>query len=179
MSHECEPQLLGVAQSIQQHTADLVKSLQERGISEPSLDVGARSGLWEQVPKPVASAKAEIIGLSKQLCKLLQGPNGFLHDIVSPNWDLGALYAVLEFNILDMIPLDGQVSVSDLSRQSSVPEDKLLRILRLTCCEGILTESPENIFRHTAISEALMTDKNFRAFIGFQSVVVSWRRYLC
>jgi hypothetical protein len=101
---------------------------------------------------------------------LLLGPRGFLHDFVSPNWDLGALYTVLEFNILEMIPLDGEAEASHLAQKSGIPVDKLLRILRLTASENILEETQEGIFRHTAISEALLTDPKFKAFIGFQYV---------
>ena len=70
--------------------------------------------------------------------------------------------------ILEKIPVDGQATISKLAEQSGIPENKLLRILRLTACEQILEEVGEGVFCHTALSEALVKDDKFKAFIEFQ-----------
>jgi hypothetical protein len=168
MACECRSVTLKLAMDIQRRTANLVQEMQDRHFTEPSLQVGAKSELWEHSTPEVAKMKTEIIGLSRDLTKLLLGPRGFLHDLVSPNWDLGALYTILEFDILEKIPLGGKVPIDQLAQQSGIPEDKLLRILRLAACEQILEEPSEGVFQHTAISEALVKDENFKAFIGFQ-----------
>lgn len=160
--------MLALAEEIFGQTYILVKHLKQNSMAEPSLAVGASTELWSSHAEEIATTKTSIFGLTKQLTKLLQGPRGFLHEYVSSNWEYGGLYTVLEFNILEKIPVDGQATVSKLAEQSGIPENKLLRILRLTACEQILEEVEEGVFRHTAISEALVKDDKFKAFIGFQ-----------
>lgn len=160
--------LLDLALSIQQQATELVVRLQDSDISQPSLEVGATSQLWTDRTEPISRLRTRIIDDARDLEKLLLGPSGFLHEFISSNWDLGALYTILEFDILSMIPLDGTAAVSEMAQKSNIPQDKLLRILRLSTCEGILHEYSEETFKHTAISEALLKDDKFRAFIGFQ-----------
>ena len=162
--------LLTLVEEIFGQTYVLEKHLKETHIEEPSLAVGASTKLWSSPSKEIATARTSILGLTKQLTKLLYGPHAFLHEYVSSNWEYGALYTLLEFDILEKIPIDGQVHVSELAEQSGIPENKLLRVLRLTSCEQILDEISKGIFRHTAISEELVKDKKFKAFIGFQYV---------
>ena len=163
--------MLAIAEEIFDQTHNLAKYLKKNSIAEPSLAVGSTTELWSSHSKEIDTVRTNIFGLTKQLTKLLNGPHGFLHEYVSTNWEYGALYTVLEFDILEKIPLDGQVHVSKLAALSSLPENKLLRILRLVSCEQILDEVSEGVFRHTAISEELVKDKNFKAFIGFQYVL--------
>lgn len=162
--------LLNIAEEIFGKTYLLTKHLRESGISEPSLELGASTELWSSHAAEVEKAQTEIFGLAKKLTKLLHGPHGFLHEYVSSNWEYGALYTLLEFEILDKIPFGEAVHVSQLAEQSSLPQRKLLSILRLAACEDILEESSEESFGHTAISEELVKDPKYKAFIGFQYV---------
>lgn len=164
--------ILSVAQEIFGETYLLSQWLKVNSITEPCLAAGSKSELWTSKSKEVEQAKSNIIGLANRLTKLVHGPHDFLHEFISPNWDLGALNTVLEFGILEKIPLDSEtgVHVSILAAQSGLPENKLLRILRLASCEDIVEEVSFATFRHTAISEELVKDRKFRAFIGFQYV---------
>ncbi|KAL1988835.1 hypothetical protein VTN96DRAFT_7719 [Rasamsonia emersonii] len=163
--------LLSLAGEIFYETYNLIKQLRRDGIAEPSLEVGATSAVWTTHTGAIERARSTIWGLTKQLTKLLDGPHGFLHEYVSSNWDQGALYTLLESGVLEKIPLDEEVHgvhVSELAAKSGIPEDKLLCILRLNACEDIVREVSEGVFAHTAISEQLVRDPKFRAFIGFQ-----------
>jgi hypothetical protein len=162
--------ILAIAQEIFGETYLLSQWLKVNSISEPCLAVGTSTELWTSKSKEIEQAKSNIVGLANRLTKLVHGPHDFLHEFISSNWDLGALYTVLEFNILEKIPLHSQIHVSSLSAQSGIPENKLLRILRLVSCEDIVEEISIGMFRHTAISEELVKDKKFRSFIGFQYV---------
>jgi hypothetical protein len=163
--------LLSVAEEIFGQTYLLGKHLKENGIAEPSLVAGASTELWSSHTAEIETAQTDIFGLTKQLTKLLYGPHGFLHEYVSSNWEYGALYTLLEFDILDKIPLGEEIHVSQLAKQSGLSEKKLLSMLRLVACEEILEEASEGNFRHTAISEKLVKDQNYKAFIGFQYVL--------
>lgn len=169
--------LISLAEQIFQQTSDLIERLKENSITEPSLDVGARTDLWTSQPtylgdrrSNIEEAKRTIFGLTKQLTKLLNGPHEFLHEYVSCNWDHGALLALLEHRILDAIPLHGKAHVSELAAKTGLPERKLLCILRLNACEDIVKEVSDCWFAHTAISEEVLKDARFRAFLCFQYV---------
>ena len=160
--------LLALAENILGQVSQLDRYLKQNSISQPSLGVGASTELWSSHTTDIESPRTKILGSVKQLSKLLAGPHEFLHEYVSSNWEHGALYTLLEFDILEKIPLDGKADVSSLASQSGLPEKKLLSILRLISGEGILDEISEGAFSHTAISEELVTDEKFKAFIGFQ-----------
>lgn len=162
--------ILALAQDILEQVSRLDNDLKQSSISQPCLAVGASTELWTSHSTDIESARSSILGLTKKLTKLLVGPHEFLHEYISLNWEHGALYTLLEFDILEKIPLDGQAHVSSLASQSGLPEKKLLSVLRLVSCEGILDEVSEGVFAHTAISEELVRDEKFKAFIGFQCV---------
>ena len=109
------------------------------------------------------------MGLLNQLVALLQGPHELLHDMVAPNWDHGALYVLLQSQTLENIASSGGRSpLSCLSNQSGVPEDKLTRILALLRCKNVVEELEPDIFSLTAVSEELIKDGDFRAWMEFQ-----------
>lgn len=162
--------LLALAGEVFGQTYQLNKYLKQNSISEPSLTVGAKTELWTSHAPELEEMRNSIFGLTKKLNKLLHGPHSFLHEYVSTNWEYGALYTVLEFGILEKIPLNGKRDVRGLAIQVGIAEAKLLTVLRLVACENILFEVEDMVFCHTAISEELATNQNFRSFIGFQYV---------
>lgn len=162
--------LLDTAKDIVAQTTDLSEQLSQRSIVPPSgLAIGARSQLWTTHDAKIGNLRSSIMALTQHLDKLLNGPHGFLHDYVSTNWEYGALYTLLEFEVLEKMPLNGcSVHVDQLAKQSGLPPEKLLRICRLVATTGILQETEEGFFAHTAISETLVKDEGYKSFIRFQ-----------
>ncbi|KAL6716880.1 hypothetical protein ACLMJK_004792 [Lecanora helva] len=160
--------MLALAESLRNQVADLDGRLKHNSVSPPSLAVGASTELWSSQPDDIENIRSSIFGITKQLTKLLQGPHEFLHEYVSPNWEHGALYTLLEFNVLEQIPLHGPAHVSFLASRCGLHEKKLLSMLRLISCEEIIKETSEGEFCHTAISEDLVRDEKFKAWVGFQ-----------
>jgi hypothetical protein len=146
----------------------LTKAIDDEGADLPSLTAGAHSQVWTAQNSQLSASRDRALELSRHLCQLLQGPHEYFHDLISYNWDLGALYTIIEFGILEKIPLSDQVSASVLANQVGLNERKLLNILRLAACSNILYEADSGFFGNTALSEELLHDKKFRAFIGFQ-----------
>jgi hypothetical protein len=164
--------LVSIASAILTHTAQLSQHLFQHSIAAPSLHVGASSDLWRIHSGKIEDLRSTILGLTQHLNKLLEGPHGFLHEYVSPSWEHGALYTLLEFDVLQKIPLEGGTSVPavQLAEQSNLPAEKLLRICRLAATAGILEETTEGEFAHTAISQTLVKDEGFRSWVHFQYV---------
>ena len=162
--------LLSITERIQAQVSNLEIYLKQNSISQPNLACGASTELWSSDATEIQSARSSISGLTKQLTKLLGGPYEYLHEFISSNWEQGALYTLLEFQVFEQIPLNGSAHVSLLASKSGLVERKLLSVLRLVSCEGILDEVSEGCFGHTAISKELVKDEKFKAFIGFQFV---------
>ncbi|KAL1959371.1 hypothetical protein VTO42DRAFT_2174 [Malbranchea cinnamomea] len=160
--------LPGLAEQISGQAYLLSHLLKKDSTVGPSLASSAPTEQHTSNAIDIEKVKENIFGLTKKLARLLHGPRSYLHEYVGSNWEHGALYAVLEFNVLENIPLDGEAHVSQLAAKSGILEDKLLKILRLIACEQIVEETSERMFRHTDISTELVQDKDFKAFIGFQ-----------
>ncbi|KAK3369271.1 putative O-methyltransferase [Lasiosphaeria ovina] len=160
--------LVAVAEGILKHTQELAAYLTEHSIAAPRLEAGARTELWTTHTGPVEASRTALTGLMQHLEKLVHGPHGFLHEYVSGNWEYGALNTLFEFDVLEKIPLAGTASADELAEKTSLPAEKLLRICRLVACTGILKETEAGIFAHTAVSEELVSDAGFRAWVGFQ-----------
>ena len=173
--HQRNPSLAGLADAIADETTKLNTLLSKQHIDAPSLQPGHNTTLWSIHHGEAEDIRNKIYGLTTQLNKLLRGPSGYLHELISSNWELGALYTVLEHGILEDIPQNGTAHVSSLARNANLPENKLLSILRLLACEQIVEEAEDKNFRHTAISEEMLRDPNLRAFLGFQWVICSRR----
>ncbi|KAJ5749145.1 O-methyltransferase [Penicillium nucicola] len=165
-----ENTLLKTAEDILASTSELSEQLKDSNIAPPkNLDIGATSNLWTTHDEKLDALKAKITALTQNLGTLLEGPHGFLHEYVSVNWEHGALYTLLDHNVLEHIPLDGStIPIANLGQETGLPADKLLRICRLVATTGILREPTEGEFGHTAISETLVKDKGYKSFIGFQ-----------
>jgi hypothetical protein len=145
------------------------KRCQTEGIAPPNLVAGASTAFWSEASPELTAARSKALGLLENLTALLQGPHDFLHEFVASNWDHGALYVFLQSQTLEYIASSGgRSSLYNLSKRSSIPEDKLLRILELLRCRNIVHEPEDGIFTLTAVSEELINDGDFRAWVEFQ-----------
>jgi hypothetical protein len=170
MSSPHQDRLVETAKEIVARTSELSQQLSQRSVVPPQdLAVGASSDLWTTHDGEIQTLRSSILALTQRLDRLLEGPHGFLHEYVSTNWEYGALYTLLEFDVLEKIPLDGSpIPAARLAEQTGLPPEKLLRICRLTSTTGILQETEEGSFAHTAISETLVRDEGYKSFIRFQ-----------
>ena len=151
------------------------KQCQASSIASPSLAAGTDTTFWSVASPELVASRTRALGLLDRLTRLLQGPHDFLHELVAPNWDHGALYAFLRSSTLEQIASSGgQATLGSLSAASKIPEDKLLRILALLRCKNIVHEPQNGVFALTAVSEDLIRDGDFRAWVEFQ--YVRWKR---
>lgn len=152
-------------------TTQLSTELASHSTPSPSLTVGSRTALWDTHDGPLEKLRLDILKQTQLLERLVLGPHGYLHDFVSANWEYGALYVLLEYDVLEAIPLEppaSPVAVEVLAGRCGLPVDKLLRICRLGATSGILTEPEEGVFGHTAVSECVVRDAGLKSFLGFQ-----------
>ncbi|KAI4242318.1 MAG: hypothetical protein L6R40_004047 [Gallowayella cf. fulva] len=158
-----------LAADILQNCSLMHQTCQARDITPPTLQAGTTTAFWLKASTEIATTRAVTLGLLSRLTALVQGPHDFLSEFVASNWDHGSLYAILQSQTLDHIRSSGgSASLSDLSNQSGIPREKLVRILGLLRCKNIVQEPEDGVFSLTAVSEKLVDDPDFRAWIEFQ-----------
>lgn len=168
MQYEHDRSLPSIADELVSQIRTLTISLRTSCISGPTLSAGASSELWTLQDGPIAETRDRVLNLMRRFSQLLLGPHAYFHELISSNWDLSALYTILEFDIFEKIPLKGSATAPELASKVAIPERKLLNVLRLAACSNILCEAEEGVFSHTALSEELLHDESFKAFVGFQ-----------
>jgi hypothetical protein len=167
--HSEVPGITQLANMIMHECSTLETECQKDGIPPPSMLAGTSTAFWSEAAPTLTASRSRALGLLEKLTALLQGPHDFLHDFVAPNWDHGALYAFLQSSVLEhMAAFNGRASLSALSSVSEIPEDKLARILALLRCKNIVHEPEAGVFALTAVSEELVKDDDFRAWVEFQ-----------
>ncbi|OJJ68006.1 hypothetical protein ASPBRDRAFT_58580 [Aspergillus brasiliensis CBS 101740] len=144
----------------------LEQTCNEADIPPPSLYADTKTSFWSD--SKIAATRTTALGLLEELTLLIQGPQEFLHEFVSSHWDHAALYAFLHSKTLEYIARSGRASIHDLESQSSIPADKLVRILGLLRCRRIVDEPEKGIYTLTAVSVELVKDSDSRAWLEFQ-----------
>lgn len=145
------------------------KECQTKGTAPPTLAAGTSTTFWSETSPERTAARIKALGMLDRLTALLQGPHDFLHELVATNWDHGALYTLLQSQTLEHIASSGgRAPLCSLSQRSGIPEDKLIRILALLRCRNIVHEPENGVFALTAVSEELINDGDFRAWVEFQ-----------
>ena len=161
--------IMQMARDILHECLFMHQTCQMRRITPPTLEAGTTTTFWSEASTEIAIARTKALGLLGRLTALLQGPREFLSGFLAANWDHGALYSVLQSKILEHISLSGgSASLASLSGKSGIPEDKLFRILGLLCCRHIVHEPEDGVYTLTAMSQQLIDDGNFRAWVEFQ-----------
>lgn len=173
--------LLSTSTELHEQVKQLCNEISTRSqaiTSQPPNNENGRQGaaaelhsLWQARDghDPLEKAKAQIMGLAQKLESLTLGPQGFIHELVSVNWEHGALYVALEYGVLDVMPRDGATrNLQEIAALTGLQPNKLLPICRLLACSGIISEDEPENFGHTFISIALTANKGFSSWVGFQ-----------
>lgn len=164
--------ILRLAADLLAECVTLETHCQNEKIKLPTLRAGKRTEFWSDTSVELTATRSRALGILDQLQTLLLGPHDFLHEFVASNWDHGAVYAVMQFPILENIAATpgGRVSLTHLAEVSEIPTDKLARVLRLLCCRHFIDEPVNGEFSLTAVSEELLRDVDFRSWVEFQYV---------
>lgn len=164
-----ESSIAQLAKMIMHECSTMETNCQRDGIPLPSTLAGTSTAFWSEAAPQLSTARSKALGLLEKLTTLIQGPHEYLHNFVAPNWDHGALYAFLQNSALEhMAASKGPTSLSTLSNVSEIPEDKLARILALLRCRSLVHEPEPGMFNLTAISDELVKDTDFKAWVEFQ-----------
>ncbi|KAH8723052.1 S-adenosyl-L-methionine-dependent methyltransferase [Phaeosphaeriaceae sp. PMI808] len=114
------------------------------------------------------SLKNQLNDALEVLQLLVLGPKGVFKKLQLSHYDLAAFQVALEFELFGHVPLQGEISLYQLSQRVSLGEDRLGRILRVLALQRVFQEVREDVFVHTPSSALMETDKSFRAAVAIQ-----------
>ena len=69
-----------------------------------------------------------------------------------------ALHALLRFKVPENVPLEGTISLKDLSSKTGLNIDILARLIRMVAVHYVFVESPSGMIGHTAKSKLIATN---------------------
>jgi hypothetical protein len=99
---------------------------------------------------------------------LVLGPKGVFKKLQLSHYDLAAFQVALEFGLFGHVPLQGEISLSELSQRVGLDEDRLGRILRVLALQMVFKEVKDAFFAHTPSSALMATDPSFQAAVAIQ-----------
>ncbi|KAI9801588.1 MAG: hypothetical protein M1825_003267 [Sarcosagium campestre] len=169
--------LLDLAQIISNATLVITKAQLQEQAELPSFEhhaaTNGRNGTAKKTAplpgpstKEVLDAKANLVQAASDLSTLTLGPATYLKSLSYGYHDITALSVVLEFDIANTVPLDGDISFEELSRLVGFDAGRLERILRLLFVRKIFVESRPGYVAHSAVSAHLAKNKELAAFLG-------------
>ncbi|KAI0402485.1 S-adenosyl-L-methionine-dependent methyltransferase [Xylaria palmicola] len=151
-------QLSGI---IAQNTTALSRKLADLKLSSPTVqDIYALN--LSEVDKEAAN---ELANAARELEALVQSPSQQLNLLAFGYYDPISVGVLLEFNIPELVPLEGAISLSELAVKVGLLEDKLARIVRYAMTNFVFCEPEPNYIAHTALSAALARDTQFATYL--------------
>ncbi|MCJ1358868.1 MAG: hypothetical protein MMC33_008868 [Icmadophila ericetorum] len=155
--------LLGLAVDIAAYTKQIVDKLSKSSCGQPNFAVDSPRELWENPQLGLKEVKSKLTEAANTLLTLVNGPMIFHRNLFGTHYDLAALQIMLEFNVLESIPVKGSIDLGTLSTKVGIDKDKLGRLLRLLGTQRYVEEPQFEVFQHTVLSEVLLRDELLKA----------------
>ena len=157
------PNLIQLSSDIQTCTHLISARLGLTGLRSPHYGVDSPRELWESPDLGLKEVKDKLIEATTSLQTLVMGPMAFHRSLFGSHYDLAALQVLLEFHVLEKIPVKGTINLQSLAKATEMDADKLGRILRLLSTQRYVDEPQLDEFQHTVLSEILLRDELLRA----------------
>jgi hypothetical protein len=152
------------AKDIAAKVEEISKFLKSKDLPEPSLAPGAPNvPSGEEYSKLYNSLKASL----EDLDHLVGGPRQYWRATLVRGYEIAALQVALDFEFFSLVPLDGEISLSDLAKKAGLDLDRTSRIIRLLATHGIFHEGEPGFISHSALSHVLHTDEELRCTVHY------------
>ncbi|CEN59742.1 hypothetical protein ASPCAL02186 [Aspergillus calidoustus] len=112
-------------------------------------------------------ARKKLVDSATELKALVQGPIGQLYDVLFAFTDLMSIRFIYRHNVPHHVPLEGDISISDLADKTKLDPIRLRRYLQHTIMYHVFTESRPGFVAHSAASRLLSTDPAALDTVGF------------
>ena len=86
------------------------------------------------------------------LLRLINGPKSTFRTLFTTHYDLAAYQVALEFKFFELVPLEGEILIGDLSIRTGVAEDRVRSVMRILATQRVFKECAKDVFEHTSAS---------------------------
>ena len=163
------PLLCQLAEEISLHAQTLAEHLKSNNLPQPSFDVEGPLHPIPETDEKLSAARDALIEATKALHSLAVGPTETTRFFCVNEINLvGAMRVLCDFNVPQHVPLQGDISLSELSAKTGLNETLLPRFLRMASTNYYFCEPRPGFIAHTAWSRPLATDEKMRACIWFR-----------
>ncbi|KAF7190671.1 O-methyltransferase bik3, partial [Pseudocercospora fuligena] len=123
-------------------------------------------------PAEVKLARELLMDHAVRLSQLISGPSEYLWRTI-----VGCQYAeclkwLNHFKIFELVPLDGNVSYSEISEKAHVLEDRLKTIARMAMTSGLFAEPRPGYIAHSATSAALQSNQDLKVQLNWYTKIL-------
>ena len=80
--------------------------------------------------------------------------------------DTSALRTIYRFKLAEAVPLDDDISYSEVTSKVGLDEDRTRRIMQFVIPNGVFKQTQPGRVAHTGMSYALATDENLKTMVG-------------
>ncbi|KAL9106900.1 MAG: hypothetical protein Q9227_008148 [Pyrenula ochraceoflavens] len=167
--------ITGLATSIAENSAKVEHYLQSNGLPMPSFLPDGPSNMAME-SKDIENARVSAVGAAMELLDLLQGPlsclrpSDFDHRLIrllNKKMNAVSLEAIYRWDMPKHVPLDGEISFTELAAQVKMREPNVRRIIRFVIVwHRIFREPRPGFVAHSAASRLLVTDESAFDMLG-------------
>ncbi|KAI9658190.1 MAG: hypothetical protein M1831_004037 [Alyxoria varia] len=133
------------------------------GVS-PSIRID-RSSKFD-LPLEIVQAREIVLESSSELQALLLGPIGYLQKQCLEHSTLISIQAIYRFGIATSFAVNEEVTYEHIASNTGLTQGSLKRLLRHAMTKHIFQERRKGAVSHTASSQALAENKDFRDWVG-------------
>ncbi|KAI5859358.1 S-adenosyl-L-methionine-dependent methyltransferase [Durotheca rogersii] len=144
------------------HTQRIDSYLSEKGLPPPSFEADGPKDLG--LPPDLEQSRSLVLDASQELNDLLQGPRNLLFN--HEHNRLLYLKLISRFNLARKVPVDGEITFSDLAATIGIDYAALCRILRFGIAFRVFREPRPGVVAHSAASRQIAEDANLADWVG-------------
>ena len=169
-------EILETARTISVYAGQIVSYLEEHEDKTPP-----NSSISNPIPAGPSydALRNPLSDAAQNLLLLVNGPLNWLRLFFCSHHDLAAWQVALDFDFFEAVPLEGSVLLSEIAEKVVMDEDRVGRVMRLLASQRVFVESQPDVFRHTATSALVASDKAIKASIAMQLVSLTccdWKK---
>ncbi|KAI1826626.1 O-methyltransferase [Xylaria intraflava] len=151
-----------LVQDLNKQTVRLSDYLQANKLPEPTFERDAPIiNVSPQAPVEIQIAKERLLDDALQIFQLVAGPGEYLQNVITGYHYMEILRWMSHFKIFELVPLEGEISYSELAEKAGVSELRLKALARMGMTNHLFAEPTPGFMAHSATSAALVTNTKF------------------
>ncbi|KAK4149314.1 S-adenosyl-L-methionine-dependent methyltransferase [Chaetomidium leptoderma] len=148
-----------LVRDLNKQTKTFADYLRANGVPEPSFERDAPIiNLSPQAPEEIQVAREKLLDNALQIFQLVAGPGEYLQNVITGYHYMEILRWMSHFKIFELVPLEANISYSELAAEAGVSELRLKSLARMAMTNHVFAEPAPGFIAHSATSAALVTN---------------------